>query len=151
GVYAVGMSVLMILNTFRDAGVSQYIIQEQRLTEQRYGAAVAVSMVISVLFAAGLWISAGWVATFYREPGLTRVFHVFAVGLLLIPFTAPASTKLQRQMEFGLLLKIGTASTVVSTVVSVTLAWFGGSFISLAWGSFAGGLVRLVLLAKIRW
>jgi O-antigen/teichoic acid export membrane protein len=151
GVYAVGTSILAIIQNVRELGMTQYIIQETELTEKRYGTAIAATLLISVAFSVVLWLASGWISAFYREPGLVPVLHLLAISLLVAPFSSPTSAKLQRQMEFAVLLKIGTITAIVAAVVSVALAALGASFMSLAWGSLCGSVVSLLLLMRSRW
>ncbi len=151
GVFSVGTSILLILQSMRDLGMTQYIIQEPDLTEERYGTAMSLTVLLSVGFAAVVWLGSGSIAAFYREPGLIPVLQLLAVGLVVAPLTAPAMARLQRHMEFAFLCRIGIAAALVYAVVAVSLAALGASYLSLAWGSLASNVVILALVFRFRW
>src|SRR3990170_744428 len=140
GVFTVATAVLAIVQSFRDLGATQYIIQERDLTRRRYAAAVAFTAIASTVLAALLVIGARPVATFYGHAGIAPLLYLLALGLLLTPLIAPASGLIKRSMDFPFLCWIGIAGAIASATVSVGLAWLGFSFLSLAWGSLAAGL-----------
>ena len=150
GVFTVATAVLAIVQSFRDLGATQYIIQERDLTRRRYAAAVAFTAIASTVLAALLVIGARPVATFYGHAGIAPLLYLLALGLLLTPLIAPASGLIQRSMDFPFLCWIGIAGAMASATVSVGLAWLGFSFLSLAWGSLAAGLASLGVLLAVR-
>jgi O-antigen/teichoic acid export membrane protein len=151
GVFSVATSIFLIIQNMRDLGMTQYIIQETDLTEERYDTATSLTVLLSLGFAAVVWLGSGSIAAFYREPGLVPVLQLLAVSLVVAPLSSPAVARLQRHMEFALLCRIGIATAAVNAVVVIFLAARGASYLSLAWGSLASSLVRLVLVCWFRW
>jgi O-antigen/teichoic acid export membrane protein len=152
GIFSVGMSVVGLVHMVRDFGITQYIVQERELTRARYASAVSVTAMLSVSFALALWFIAEPLASrLYREPAFEDVLRVLAVNLLLSPLYAPAAAKLQREMQFGSLLKIASVSAATMAVASVGLAYAGWSYMSLVWASVAANVAGLALLAVSRW
>jgi O-antigen/teichoic acid export membrane protein len=151
GIFSVGMSIVALLHTVRDFGMTQYIVQQKELTRTHFRAAIAVTVAISVCFAIALWFTADAVAAFYREPALVPVLHLLAVALLMAPLYAPAAARLEREMNFATLLKIGSASALTAAVMSVALAFLGFSYMAMVWGSVLGNLVGLLILLSFRW
>ena len=151
GVFSVATSILLVLQSMRDLGMTQYIIQETDLTEERYDTATSLTVLLSAGFAAVVWLGSGSIAAFYREPGLVPVLQLLAVSLVIAPLSSPANARLQRHMEFALLCRIGIAAAAVGAVVAVSLAALGASYLGLAWGSLASNVVALALLCWFRW
>ena len=92
GVWAIAAVFAAIASTFRDFGVAEYLIQEKDLTDQKLRAALAVNMTASWLMAVSLLFASGWIAEFYREPGVASVMRVQACNFFLIPFGAVTYT-----------------------------------------------------------
>jgi len=151
GVFSVAASILSIFQIMRDLGMTQYIIQETDLTDERYGTATSLTILLSLGFAAVVWLGLGSIAAFYREPGLVPLLQLLTVSLVIAPLSSPAMARLQRRMEFAFLFRIGIVGSVVHAVVTVSLAALGASYLSLAWGTLAGNVVRLGLVSWFRW
>lgn len=153
GIFSVSAVVVALVQTLRDFGVGTYVIQEKDLTEARVRTAYGVSLAISWLIAALLVLSSPFVAAFYDEPDMQGVLCVLAIGPLLIPFAALAQSFLQREMQFGQLTKVGLTGSLVQAATTLTLAYAGASYYSMAWGSVAGNLATIaaLLLVKARY
>jgi O-antigen/teichoic acid export membrane protein len=148
GVYSVAVVLMGFIHVVRDMGVGQYLVQEATLTRQKIRAVAGAVLTVSWLLAPVVFFAAGPVAAFYREPGLSDVLHVLALSLVIIPFGATVQAWLHRNMRFGALLVMRVGSTSVQIATSITLAWTGHGFMSLAWGSVAG-VVATVLMANL--
>lgn len=138
GIYSVAATLIGLAQAVRDFGVGQYIIQEKELTRDRISSAFTVTFIIAVILAA---ITAGLsniAAEFYREPGVRNVMLVLAVNFLLIPFGQITLGYLQREMKFGAIAQVKIGSTVVNLTVSISLAYQGFSYMSLAFSALAG-------------
>ena len=150
GVFSVSAVVVALVQTLRDFGIGTYVIQEKELTEARVRTASGVSLVLSWLIAILLVLSSPIVARFYNEPDMQGVLCVLAIGPLLIPFAAIAQANLQRKMDFGLLTKVGIAGSLVQASTTLTLAYLGASYYSMAWGSAAGNVATIAMLVLLR-
>ena len=138
GIYSVGAAVVAVAHVLRDFGVGNYLIQEQKLTQERVRTAFGVALVIAWVMAAVVFALSGSAAHFYAEPGLRQVLRVLSLTFLIIPFSSQVLALLQRDMAFGPLYVIGIASTLVHAMTGITLAALGFGFMSLTWASLAG-------------
>jgi O-antigen/teichoic acid export membrane protein len=151
GIFSVALSIVALIHTVRNFGMAQYIVQEKELTRPRFRTAVAVTLTISGTFAVALWWGARLMSSFYGEPALIPALQVLAVSLLIGPLYAPAASKLEREMDFVTLLKIGSVMALTTAVMSVGLAFLGASYMAMVWGSVLGNLAALLLLMTYRW
>lgn len=141
GVFALAMSVTMLVTVFRDLGIGQYLVQERDLTHERMRAALGILVVSSGLLAAGVFLGSGQVARFYGNDDLKGLLQILAVNFIGMPLGALATASFRREMQFSKLALIGILSVSMSSLVSVVLAFQGFSYYSLAWGSLAGTAV----------
>jgi len=141
GVFALAMSVTMLVTVFRDLGIGQYLVQEKDLTRDRMRAALGILAVSSGLLAVLVFLGSGQVARFYGNDGLEGLLRILAVNFLGMPLGALATASFRREMQFSKLAVIGILSVSASSLVSVVLATQGFSYYSLAWGSLAGTVV----------
>ncbi len=145
GVFTVGVALISLVHTFRDFGVSNYLIQETSLTDAKVRTAFGVTLVVGVSIAALLWLASDPIADFYAEPGVRQVVQVLATNFLLIPFGSVTLALLRRELNFAALYWINTVSNIVQVTVSIGLALAGFGFMSLAWSALAGILATVGL------
>lgn len=148
GVFSVSVAVIGVAQMLRDFGVTQYLIVEKDLTRDRIRTAFGITIVISWTIGGVMFLFAGTLADFYDEPALRTTISVLCINFLLIPFGNPVLSLLRRDMAFGKLFWINTATSVVREATAVSLAFSGFGFMSLVWGSLAG-VVTTVVLATI--
>ncbi len=144
GIYSVGAAVVAVAHILRDFGISSYLIQERELTRDRIGTAFTITLLIGWGLGALVLLGAPLAAGFYEEPGLRGVLAVIAFNFFIIPFGSVSMALLRREMQFGSLFWIGTASTFVQAGVGMSLAWLGFGFMSLAWSGLAGVVATVV-------
>jgi len=150
GVFSLAASLVAIGHVFRQFGVGDFLVQERALDRDLLRAAYGMTLAVSWAIAALLLVAAAPLAMLYREPAVAQVLQVMALSFLLMPIGSICSTMLVRELSFGRLAAVQTASTAVAAATSVALAWAGWSSLSLAWGAVAGNAVTLVLFALLR-
>ena len=150
GIFSVSVAVVGIVHMIRDFGVTQYLVVEEELTKDRIRAAFGITIVISWSIGGVLFLAAGSIADFYNEPGLVSTLSILSINFLLIPFGNPVLSLLRRDMAFGTLFWINTATSVVRETTAVTLAFLDFGFMSLVWGSLASVATTAVLATFCR-
>ena len=138
GVYAIGLTLMLLLETLREFGVDRYLVQEQHLTRDKIRAAFSVAILLAWSAGGLLLVVSGPVSTFYSAPVLASVLSVLAICFFLLPFGAPVLSLLRREVCFATLLRINAGANVATAVVSITLAEMGFGAVSMAWGAVAG-------------
>ena len=100
GVFAVAAVFAALASTFRDFGVTEYLIQEKELKSEHIRASLTVNIAISWLMALLIFAGSPWVADFYRDPGIADVMRVQACNFVLVPFGAVTMAYFRRQLDF---------------------------------------------------
>lgn len=144
GIFAVGMSVAMVLDLVRDFGTCNYLVQLETLERSAVRSAFTVSCIIAVCFATALALGAIPLGRFYGEPGVGDVVLVLSVTLLLNSFSTPAIAMLRRQMAFDRLAMIGVASALGQLGAVVLLASLGLGYMAMAWAWLVAVLLRIL-------
>lgn len=75
GVYSVGAAAVGIISTFRDFGITNYLIQERNLTDTKIRTALLIISIISLALAFFVFILSGFMADYYDEPGIKKSFR----------------------------------------------------------------------------
>lgn len=150
GIFAIGSVAVSFLHVLRDLGISGYIVQEKELSTERIRTAQGFMWVTSSTLALVVFLAAVPFGHFYNEEGVTDVLRVLAVNTLLLPVGAITIGLMSRRMEFERLFVLNVSSAVVQAGASILLAALGYGFMSLAWGSLAGGLTTALIAAAFR-
>ena len=150
GIFSLAAAIVSIAQLMRDFGIGEYVVQEKNLTSERLRSVLGVSVIIAWSVAILLFVSAGKISDYYQETGVSTVVHVLALNFLLLPIGTTTFSVLTKEMAFKELFWIQTLSALVVSALSITLAWQGHSYMSLAWGSVAGSLTNVLLLGIVR-
>lgn len=144
GIYAVAAAITGVLTAIQTFGLAGFIVREHDLSPELLASTFTINSAIAVLLAlavAGLSIFGGW---FLHEAGVQHVMLVLALLPLLGALEFVPSTSLERNGQFKAISLVSLARMVVSTSVTVGLAFAGLSYMSIAYGNLAGAAVSLV-------
>jgi O-antigen/teichoic acid export membrane protein len=147
GVFSVATGLTILANTLRTFGVSDFLVQEERLTESMIRTSFTVNLIIAWALAAILYATSWQVAAFFNDAGVGRVVRVISISFFLVPFGITAMALLTRELAFGALYKINASSSITSSVVTVVLAYVGFGYMSMAWASLASMVIMVLACA----
>ena len=150
GIFMVGASAVMMIDSFREFGVSTYLIQKREVTTAGACTVFTVTLLLSMLTATMLYGLSGPIATFYGEQGLKLVLQFAAASCLLAPFSAPLMALLQRDMAFDKFAIVNVSSALVNCGTSVALAALGFGYMSLAWGSLGASVATVLVVLHLQ-
>jgi O-antigen/teichoic acid export membrane protein len=145
GIFSVGASLIGIAHTLRDFGVSNYLIQVKDLSTDKIKSAFSLTALMAWLIAAILFFTKTIIADFYNQPELTNVVQIMALSFIILPFSSITIALLKRDMKFGEIYKITVIAACIQAITTITMAWLGYGFYSLAWGGFANVLATTIL------
>lgn len=143
GVYAVAAAITGVLGAVQAFGLTGFVVREHDLTPQLLASTFTVNAALAVLMAAaiaGLSTAGG---QFLHEPGVRQVMRVLALLPLLGAFEFVPSTSLERRGQFKFIALVSLARVLSAAGVTVSLAFAGFSYMSIAYGNLAGAVVSL--------
>jgi teichuronic acid exporter len=129
-----------------DSGFGAALIQRQQTTVDDETTVFIFTMVIGLIAATVLALSAPAIATFFNQPTLVGLTRVMAVVLPLGAFAAVPDALLTMQLDFKARARAEVVASLCSGVVAVALALQGFGVWSLAWQSIVSIGVRGILL-----
>jgi O-antigen/teichoic acid export membrane protein len=144
GIFAIAMSFVVLADIFRDFGTSNYLLQPKQLTDQQLRSAFTAVLVTSTLCALVLLLTTPAIVSFYGDERFWQLMPLFALNLMLGPFSVIGTSLLRRNLAFGTLAGISLLGTAVNFIVVVVLASLGYGVMSLAWAALSAGAVRVV-------
>src|SRR5690606_23657537 len=107
--------------------------------------ASTVLILATILLAALLVAGSPLLARYYGEAGLEAFLGLVAASAFIETLGLPALSLMRRDMSFGTIARIRTASLGLTVSTTIALAVLGFSYMSYAWGALAGGILSTAL------
>jgi O-antigen/teichoic acid export membrane protein len=143
GLYSIAAGLINIAQSFREFGVSTYILQEQDLTREKIASASGVCLLIAGVLAVVFSLAAGDIGGLYGNDRLAPIIQVLSLNFILVAFASVGGAQIRREMLFRVGMLISWTSTASNAIVALTLAALNFGAISLAYGSLVGVAVSL--------
>ena len=143
---------ISLSEVFIDSGLGAALIQKENPTEVDYSTVFWSNIFISVFFYGVLFVSAPAIANFYGFEILTSILRIKGIVLLIQSFRIVQTTKFQKELNFKSISIILFFSSVVSTIVSIVLAFLGFGVWSLVAKTLLESFLKTVLIMIVsRW
>ncbi len=144
GLYAISQLVLSVLLSANEMGVSLAVVRWEGDIRGIARTALTLSLASSSALCAALFLAAPWVANLLGSPGATSLvrllsFCVIIDGLVCVPFSL-----INREFMQGRRMLVEAIGFVVTTAITLMLAFSGLGAISFAWGNLIGNIVTLI-------
>ncbi len=146
GVYAVAAAIIGVLGTIRAFGLSSLIIRKAELDDHLTTTTFTINALLAILTSLMIFVLALAGGALLGDPGVQHVMLLLAVTPLINMFEFLPSTCLERGGAFRVLAVIAMIKAVLSTIVTITLAVEGFSYMSIAWGNLVSASVSVVCI-----
>ncbi len=150
GVFSLAATLMAIATVLRQFGITDFLVQQRELDRELLRATHGLALLIAWVLALALWMLAEPVARLYHEPEVAPVLRILAFAFVLAPVGSACAALLERDLAFGRLTAVQTASTFASVATTIALAATGHSTASLAWGAVAANLTTIVGYGLLR-
>lgn len=152
GTYAVVNALTAVITaSFQEFGGANYLIQKRELSQGSIRTAFTITLGLSAIIGAILYLSASALSVFFEQDSLTPGMKVAALNFLLMPFAGTISALFRRDMDFGKLAICNLIAGSTGTLVSIILAILHFSYMAPIWGGLATNLtLTLIFMAWYR-
>ena len=130
-------------------GMGQALVRAKEVTKQDYDIVFTLQLIIGSLIYTIFFFAAPWFAKWYDTPLYTELLRVSALSFIFRPFVNLSGCILQREMRFKAKAGVGIAALLVSSAVSIAMAYSGYGVWSLIWGGITGAVVSASLLIPL--
>lgn len=144
GVYAIAMATSGILAVLTSFSIGTYIIREGELTDELMRRTFTVNASMSVLLALVLTAIGAGEYFLLEERDIGAVLMLSAIGPLLSMWEFIPATLYGREMQYGVLSRVGMTTTVIIAAVTVPCAYFGLGPASLVIGPLIAKLYAVI-------
>jgi O-antigen/teichoic acid export membrane protein len=133
-------------------GMGQALVQARDVAKQDYDVVFTVQAAIGCLLYGVFYFTAPYLANWYETPLYADLIRVSALSFLLRPLVNLPSNYLHRERRFKVLASVNVTVLIISSAVSVALAWLGYGVWSLIVGGLIGSSINAcVLMIKTGW
>ena len=144
GLYAVSQVVITILLSANELGIDAAMIRWEGDVRVFARTVFTLSVASSTAIYAGLFVTAPYVAGLLGSPSATSMLRILCLVVIIDGFACVPLALLTREFAQGRRMLVDTLNFVVSTGVTLWLAFGGRGAISFAWGSVAGCTAALI-------
>src|SRR5690554_362573 len=145
----IGMITVFIAlsESFINSGFSDALIRKKNCTNTDYSTVFYFNLVVGVLFAAILYVSAPAIAVFFNENELIPIVRVMGIILIIDSLTIIQRTILTKRIDFKLQARISIIASIGSGVIAIAMAFNGFG----VWALVAQRLVKQGLNSLFLW
>lgn len=137
---------LAIAQTFIDSGFSNALIQKKDRTEVDFSTVFYFNIVVSLVVYLILFLSAPYIALFYKEPLLDIITKWVGLNIIISALSIVQRAKLTIQLNFKTQAKASLIAVVVSGICGITMAYYGYGVWALVCQSLLNNLLSTILL-----
>jgi O-antigen/teichoic acid export membrane protein len=145
GISVIGMGISTIVFSLREFATAEFLIQKHTIEKNDVQTSFTILLGLSLILGAGLYTAKPALAQFYKEPGLESFLTLTIICALIDVMTFPKVALLRRDLAFGTIARLRTASLAVTSSSTIILAVLGHSYMSYAWGMLLGVATNAVL------
>lgn len=127
-------------------GMGQALVRARQATQDDYNIVFTLQLLIGCAIYAIFFATAPLFAQWYDTPLYTDLIRVSALNFVFRPLVNVPLNILLRQQRYAAKTIIALATLVVSSAVSIAMAWGGYGVWSLIWGGIAGAITQASLL-----
>lgn len=125
GIIAMLGIFLQISQSFVDSGFTNALIQKNDRTDIDFSTVFYFNISIAIFFYIVIFITAPFIADFYRMPALVDVARVVGLTLIINSLSAIHKTKMTIDVDFKTQSKISLLAVLISGVVGIYMAYSG--------------------------
>lgn len=145
----IGMAFIFITlsQTIADSGLTSSLIRKSNATDDDYQTVFAVNLGLGLLMFAVLYVSAEFIADFFKEPRLVDIVRVLAITVVINAFAQIQRTILTKRIDFKSQTKVSLVAAILSGVAGICMAYMGYG----VWALIAQQLVQTIIRTIAYW
>jgi teichuronic acid exporter len=138
---------IAISQSIIDSGFTQALIRKKSCTPADYSTVFFFNMLVGFLLYFILFVSAGTISNFFKEPVLKSVLRVLGLSLIFNSLSIIQKARLAKEINFKVQTRISVIASVASGVVALILAYTGFG----VWSLVLLTLTRFFLNSLLLW
>jgi O-antigen/teichoic acid export membrane protein len=147
GLFAMAAAMLALLTMLADQGLVEAVVQRDQVTPEQMNTVFWFNMGLALVILAAVWISAPWLAAWFKSPQGVDILRVLALALPLSAANLGQSAMKKRAFAYRWLAYIHLAATFIGCGVALVLVLAGAG----VWGLVVQALVSTGTLTVLFW
>lgn len=141
-----------LTSIFIDGGFSSALVQRKDRTDRDISTVFYINVGMAVVMYLLLFVSAPWIADFYKQPELTAIVRVYCLGLVISSLTSTSGVLLVINLDFKTTTKISLSAAFISGIIGIAMAYSGWGVWALVGQSLSSCVISAVLTVYfVRW
>ena len=140
------MVFIAVSTSFVDGGFGSALIQKSKPTQEDYSTVFYWNIFLSIVLYTILYFCAPLIADFYKMDILTKILRVEGVILIINALTIIQFNKLRKTMQFKKIAYVNITAAIISVIVAIIYAYYGGGVWALVWQQIVLGIVSVIML-----
>ena len=152
GMLAIMIIFTTIANVFIQTGFSTSLIQNKDVTDEDYSSVFWVSLGIAGALYAVIFFASSFIAQFFKMPEIVWPMRVLTIMLFPGALNSIQLAKVSRELNFKKVFFSNVGAIVISGVVGIIIALYGGGLWSLVAQSILNiTIAAVVMLFTVKW
>jgi teichuronic acid exporter len=152
GLIAMLTIFIAVAQSFVDSGFSSALVQKKNRTETDFSTVFYFNILISLLAYLVLFLSAPYIALFYREPILELLCKCLGLSLIIQGFSVVQAAKLTISLDFKTQARASLTAVIISGFFGVYLAYNGHGVWALVVQSLLNNTLNtIILFLQTKW
>ena len=150
GLVAMAGVLLGVISLFNEFGLGAAVVALRNITDDQI---TRIHGLASMFGAAGFLVSclvAIPTGQFFGAPEVARIMMVMGVGLVLVSMRSVPTAVLEKELRFKFLAFLEGGQSIVATLATLGLAWWGAGYWALVGGGLAGSAAVTAVLSIYR-
>lgn len=147
GLAALVASIMVFVQMFADAGVSNAIIHHQNISTFQQSSLYWLNVGVTMFLALILAFSSHWLAIWYEQPNLTHLILLAALSMFISSLGLQLRLRAQKSLNFSPLAKVDVSAALVGFICTITCAYLDFGIYSL----LIGMVVTAVCSSLLSW
>ncbi|MBB3747823.1 PST family polysaccharide transporter [Mycolicibacterium sp. BK634] len=145
GLFTLALLVVNLFDYMKDLGVGAALVQSPGKWDRLAPTGLTLSAIFGVIAGAALAVFAPYGAELVRQPQLTPLIRVLAIGLTISAFSVIPAARLRRDLDFRQRIWPEFVGSAVKAILTIVLAAAGHGVWSLVWGQLVGTILTTIL------
>lgn len=147
GLVSMSETIINFILIFNTLGFRPALIQRSNIKDIHYNTAFWTSVLLGVILLLITLSISKLISGFFNEPILRKIVCISAIGFIVNPLNTIQFAILEKSLEFKRITIIEVLRTIISGIVSISLAITGYG----VWSLVLGGIVAQTLIVPVTW
>lgn len=152
GIVAMTSIFMTVAGILAEGGLGTSLVQKKTIDELDRNTVFYFGLFLSVCLYALLFFFAPLIARMYQQETLIPIIRIAGLSLFLSSFSSVQSAQVMRKMDFKKYFYTTLASTVISAIVGLFLAFRGYGVWALVWQGLVKAVTGIIVLfGLVKW